>query len=308
MRYVLGVAGIYNLSWGALAILAPTLAFSLAGMAQPNYPELWQCIGMIVGVYGVGYAIAAIDPFRHWPIVLVGLLGKIFGPIGFLKAATEGRMPWSLGWNIVANDLIWWVPFGLILYGAHRFHLGRKIQTAPEIQRMAMRSRTSSGSTLLDLSRRSPVLLVFLRHAGCTFCREALSDLAEQRRSIEENGSRIVIVHMSKESEAGRLFSQYGLADIDRVSDPNRGLYRAFGLERGGLWPLFGPFVWWRGFVAGILRGHGIGPLDGDGFQMPGAFVLYHGEILHSFIHESAADRPNYIHLASAVGDARLVG
>ena len=41
---------------------------------------------MIVGVYGIGYAIASTDPLRHWPIVLVNSLGKIFGPIGFAQA------------------------------------------------------------------------------------------------------------------------------------------------------------------------------------------------------------------------------
>lgn len=73
---------------------------------------------MIVGVYGVGYGIAARDPFRHWPIVLVGLLGKIFGPIGFVGAVTSGRFPLAMGWTIVTNDLIWWLPFGVILRAA----------------------------------------------------------------------------------------------------------------------------------------------------------------------------------------------
>jgi hypothetical protein len=70
---------------------------------------------MIVGVYGIGYGIAAYDSARHWPIVLVGLLGKIFGPIGFVWAATQGELPWSAGATILTNDLIWWIPFALIL-------------------------------------------------------------------------------------------------------------------------------------------------------------------------------------------------
>jgi len=37
---------------------------------------------------------------------------------------------------------------------------------------------TQSGERLVELSEMSPVLLVFLRHAGCTFCREALADFA----------------------------------------------------------------------------------------------------------------------------------
>ncbi len=27
-----------------------------------EHPEIWQCVGMIVGVYGIGYLIAAVDP------------------------------------------------------------------------------------------------------------------------------------------------------------------------------------------------------------------------------------------------------
>jgi hypothetical protein len=103
-------------------VLFPSSAFELAGLDQPNYPELWQCIGMIVGVYGIGYAIAARDPIRHWPIVLVGLLGKIFGPIGFLGAVIQDRVPLEAGLIILTNDLIWWPGFGIALWLAWRAH------------------------------------------------------------------------------------------------------------------------------------------------------------------------------------------
>jgi hypothetical protein len=118
-RTVLRIAAVYNLAWGAIAILFPLWLFKAVGMSPlPNYPELWQCIGMIVGVYGIGYWIAGNDPVRHWPIVLVGLLGKIFGPIGFAQALINERFPLAMGLTIVTNDLIWWVPFTLILLNA----------------------------------------------------------------------------------------------------------------------------------------------------------------------------------------------
>lgn len=120
MTFTLRAAGVYNLAWGGWVVLRPADAFRWAGMPQPNYPELWQCIGMIVGVYGLGYWIAARDPARHWPIVLVGFLGKLFGPIGFLDAALHGRLPWVAGWVNVTNDLIWLVPFAWILVFAQR--------------------------------------------------------------------------------------------------------------------------------------------------------------------------------------------
>ena len=111
-------AGVYNLAWGSLAIAFPHLLFDLAGAERINYPEIWQCVGMIVGVYGIGYLIASSDSRTHWPIVLVGLMGKIFGPIGFAVALIQGRFPALFGLTILTNDLLWWVPFTMILIDA----------------------------------------------------------------------------------------------------------------------------------------------------------------------------------------------
>ena len=89
-KWWLRAAGVYNLAWGAIVIAFPHVLFDACGILRLNYPEIWQCVGMIVGVYGIGYLIAAEDPHRHWPIVLVGLLGKVFGPIGFAGALVKG--------------------------------------------------------------------------------------------------------------------------------------------------------------------------------------------------------------------------
>jgi small multidrug resistance pump len=128
---ILIAAGIYNLLWGLFVILRPMTLFERAAVEPlPNYPELWQCMGMVIGVYGIGYLIAAFDPHRHWPIVLVGLLGKVFGPIGFAWNAAAGRLPWSFGAVILTNDLIWWIPFGVVLWTAWRHH--REEATCPQ--------------------------------------------------------------------------------------------------------------------------------------------------------------------------------
>lgn len=122
MARCLVAAGVYNLVWGALTVLFPNWLFSLTGMESPNYPFIWQCVGMIVGVYGIGYLAAATDPMRHWPIVLVGFLGKIFGPIGYLQGVARGEVPPAFGVTLPTNDLVWWVPFALILLHAARVH------------------------------------------------------------------------------------------------------------------------------------------------------------------------------------------
>lgn len=121
-KQVLVAAGLYNIAWGTFTVVAPHALFRWTGMEQPRYPQIWQCVGMIVGVYGVGYWIAARDVYRHWPIVFVGFLGKLFGPIGFLGAALSGSLPWAWGLTIITNDLIWWIPFASMLYLAFRYN------------------------------------------------------------------------------------------------------------------------------------------------------------------------------------------
>ena len=193
-KNVLYVAAIYNLLWGVAVIAAPMALFRWAGMEEPLYPQIWQCVGMIVGVYGVGYWLAARDPFRHWPIVLVGLLGKVLGPIGFLNAAWTGSLPWRWGATIVTNDLIWWVPFASMLYLAFRANTNTSLNTSSVSLDEAVREfRSQRDASLFELSSASPTLVVFLRRAGCTFCRETLTELERHRIEIERSGVNLAI-------------------------------------------------------------------------------------------------------------------
>jgi peroxiredoxin len=316
MRTCLRIAGVYNVLWGAWAILFPHHFWSILAMEQPNYPFLWQCIGMIVGVYGVGYWVAANDAYRHWPIVLVGMLGKIFGPIGFIDAwLLRDAVPLRFGLTLLTNDLVWWVPFALMLRGAYAHHESLRraalLTTSPASSSPAdattttladalARATTTQGRSVLDITRAGPTLLVFLRHTGCTFCREALADIARQRATLESRGVSIVLVHQGRPDQGASTFERYGVADLPRASDPDRTLYRAMGLRRGNLTQLFGPRVWLRGVRAGLIDRHLVGRLVGDGFQMPGAFLVRDGRVLASFRHEDAADRPDYCEIATA--------
>ncbi len=118
MKLTLGIAGIYNLVWGSVAVLLPEQMLSAFGVFPlPRYPQFWQCIGMVVGVYGVGYLLAARDPHRHWPIVFVGLLVKSSSR-SFLVSVGNGSLLASLGLMLLANDLVLVGFLSLISYSA----------------------------------------------------------------------------------------------------------------------------------------------------------------------------------------------
>lgn len=119
---VLYAAAAYNLAFGGFVGLFPETYFHWVEMQVPHYPSLWQCIGMIVACYGVGFAFAARAPMVLWPIVLVGLLGKLLGPLGFGFAVATGEIPVRFGYVLLTNDLIWWVPFTWIVIAGWRQH------------------------------------------------------------------------------------------------------------------------------------------------------------------------------------------
>lgn len=303
MRRWLLAAGLYNLLWGAAVVLWPKGLVDLAGLEMTSAGlAIWQCLGMVIGVYGIGYLAASLDPLKHWPITLVGLLGKIFGPIGFVWTASRGEIPWSFGWTILTNDLLWWIPFGLILRGAwirSRSEGPAPRTPQPDVAGLAdatvVRTPGEPDTTLATRSSDRPLLLVFLRHAGCTFCREAVRDVVSRRREIEGAGAIPVLVHMGTPAEGDRFLERLGGGDLPRISDPDRTLYHAVGLERGTFRELFGP----RNVVRAIAAArHGVGYAVGDPLQMPGTALVRDGRLVRVHRHAFAGERPDYAALA----------
>ena len=304
MKYTLVVAGAYNLAWGLSVVLARETTFAYSGLQKdgvPNaYPQLWHCIGMIVGVYGIGYILASSDPVRHWPIIAVGMLGKIFGPLGYVFGVIRGETQPGLLRTILFNDLIWWLPFGLILGHAYR-SIATEAGAAPALPlgEALASARANTGESLADLTAHRPALVVFLRHFGCTYCREALSDLAGARPKLDAAGVGLVLVHPATAHEAARELAGTPLSDVPAVADPSGGLYRAFKLKRGNPGQLFGPKAVARFWEAGVKGGYGVGVMVGDGLRMPGVFLVENGAILREFRHTSVADRPDYCEIAA---------
>ncbi len=300
MSRVLIAAGVYNLLWGSLAIVAPAISLKLGGLpsAEIVHP-IWQCLGMVIGVYGVGYWISARDPYRHWLIIFVGLLGKVLGPIGYLFSVMQGTLPVEGLRTLLTNDFIWWVPFTIILWKAAIWHDSSSVLASTDSALNTLLG--SAGKTLAQLSEKQRVLVVFLRHSGCTFCREALDDLSKVRAQIEASGAKIALVHMSLEADIAPFVQKYGVADLPRYSDPQRQLYSEFDLQPGRLTQLLGWKVWLRGLRAAFGDGHGFGASQESMFQMPGTFLIENGQVLRAFRHQSPADRPDYAELSCPI-------
>jgi peroxiredoxin len=157
---------------------------------------------------------------------------------------------------------------------------------------------SQDGQTLVSLSTERPQLVAFLRHFGCTFCREMVADLAARRKEIDARGSQLAFVHLGTEEKAKSFFTYYKLDDVSRFSDPEGKLYEAFGLVHAELRQYLNRESLSRMFVA-WFHGHFVGFPAGDVERMPGVFLLRNAEIQKAFRHDLVSDRPDYLALAT---------
>jgi peroxiredoxin len=159
--------------------------------------------------------------------------------------------------------------------------------------------RTPAGETLVELTAGRPVLLVFLRHFGCTFCRQTVDDIFKKRSAIEGGGTHLAFVHLGTEEKAHAYFTPYNLQDVPRFADPDGRLYEAFGLMRAELRQYLNQESILRMLLA-WMDGHFVGLPAGDVQRMPGAFLMQDGEIRRAFRHKLVSDQPDYVALATA--------
>ena len=164
-------------------------------------------------------------------------------------------------------------------------------QSIPDPTLLAMRSAT--GDTLASLAAGGPLLLVFLRHFGCPLCQEMVADVAARRTAMAGSGTTVVFVHMHPEPQAAAFFARYGVSDLQRVSDPERTLYRAFGVPRARptSWLSLGSL---RHYLSAIRSGHLPKLVGGDVGQMSAVVRITDGRIDRDLRDAGFDTRPDF--------------
>ncbi len=292
----LQATAIYFFLAGLVLALFPQPLFAMLGAAPPYPILLARAAGVIGAVYGFCLVLASLQLIRNWLLLLAGLLATLILIIMSLVGVLAGHVASEPGWWVILALLIGHVPLGLIIGYLARAPAGGARPLPPLPSDIPFdHFHTQDGRSLASLSDEGPVLLVLLRHLGCTFCRETLADIAAQRHGIEAAGTRIVFVHMGEDEKTRYLFERYRLEDIPRISDPEAALYRALGLERASLMHVYGPGMWRYTVQSILLDGHGMGQIVGDRFQMPGVFLIHQGTVVSGFRHQRISDHPDYM-------------
>jgi peroxiredoxin len=139
-----------------------------------------------------------------------------------------------------------------------------------------------------DFWRDRPVLLVFIRHFGCLFCRDQVHELRGVLDRIRAAGTELVVVGNGRPWFAKAFRDSEGL-DFPLVVDPDLVAYRAAGLRRG-LLDTLGPRSLMHA-VKAFSRGHRQGKVQGDPWQNGGAFLVQpDGKVTYRHISREAGD------------------
>lgn len=156
--------------------------------------------------------------------------------------------------------------------------------------------RITTGVNLMPGNLRAqlgdePTLLVFLRHFGCSFCKETVSDLRAAAEAVP--GYPAVLFFSQGSPREARAFLRTYWPGVRVVCDPDLAFYEAFGIGRGGLLEMFGPRA------LGAMRraktkGHDVGERSGDIWRMPGLFLVRGARVLWSHDFRHAGDHPDF--------------
>ncbi len=291
------ISAIYFVIWSLVVIIFPSILNSVV-IDQGFTPVVfWDFMSLVTFILGIGLFIAAGNPHRHWPIILLVSLFHLAMIGGFVFGYTIGFFNNLFIRFIILNHLIWLVPNAIVLYKVYRrsFETDEMLMdTFSSEQYPLSLFDTTDGRNLGEMHEEKPLMLVFLRHFGCPFCKESLLQLAEHRNQLEAEGIGIVLIYMVDDNTAQAYLSEYGLNDVAQVSDPEEIFYKSFRLKRGSFLQLFGLKVWVRWVELAFRKKLFNTKPAGDVAQMPGIFLLQDGKVVKEFVHKSVADSPDY--------------
>lgn len=126
----------------------------------------------------------------------------------------------------------------------------------------------------------SPVVVVFLRYLGCTFCREQVIALRDNYKAIEAAGAQVVCVAMGGDKVGQAFQVMFALPyPLLMLGESDTRPYRQYGLAKGTFMQLLGPRLFVKGFAAmRSLGNRTINPAQpGDKMQLSGTFIIDKG-------------------------------
>ena len=175
---------------------------------------------------------------------------------------------------------------------------------ARALEEIVLRDPAGHDVRLGDVWAQEPATLVFLRHYGCTFCRDHAARLNEDRESFDEVGAPLTVIGQGTPANAAWFRDEFGLG-MDLLVDTDRLAYRAAGTKMATFMELLGPSQVIRGLRRGRDSGVRQGRTVGHPAQLGGLMLVTpEGEVPWTHLSDDAGDYPPNSEVVDAVRGA----
>jgi peroxiredoxin len=136
-----------------------------------------------------------------------------------------------------------------------------------------------------------PIVLVFVRHFACLFCRQQVAQLRASIDRIHDLGAELVVIGNGTPEQA-RTFREEQRLDTPLYTDPERNAYRALEMRHGRK-TVTHPRVMLHAIKA-LLQGFRQTSVAGDPLQQGGVLVIEPGGVeRYRYISREAGDHPS---------------
>lgn len=121
MTRLLWFVGTYNLLAGLGMLCLYHEGYKLLGVAKPELNLPIQLVGVLVGLFGVGYWLVAANPVENRNLLLLGFWSKLLGSLLGIYYVFVGKLPPLFLAVLLVSDIGYLPPFYLILRRIRRY-------------------------------------------------------------------------------------------------------------------------------------------------------------------------------------------
>lgn len=115
MRWLLRFVGCYNLLAGLTMLVFYHESFKFLGVPKPNLMLPVQLVGILVGLFGVGYLIVANNPVENRNLLMLGFWSKALGSALGIGYVALGKLPPVFLAILFFADIVYLPPFLVIM-------------------------------------------------------------------------------------------------------------------------------------------------------------------------------------------------
>jgi hypothetical protein len=116
---------VYNVLAGLSMLVFYHEAYKMMGIDQPDVKMPLQLVGILVGLFGVGYWITASNPVENRNVLMLGFWSKLLGSCLSGYYVARGKLPAEFMIIVFFADIIYLVPFYIILKRLYRLAAAR---------------------------------------------------------------------------------------------------------------------------------------------------------------------------------------